>query len=210
MAQMESQLKELAAFVAPTMAVGLARSAPTEITLTGTVSCGHCQGIQPMHKGYTQYTWALNSVSQGDDIVLVGKDQVYKLQGVGGSPWDPEWDQIVEKALPAEMLSALVPKDVLRFCPRFYGMQEADKRVFWAYFFQALAGAEAGLNPTTSVRHTEPGVTKRDEVRGTAARTEGLLQLAYADKSRYGCDFDWETDRKLKQKIRPNHSPAEK
>jgi hypothetical protein len=81
MAQMQSQLKELAAFVAPTMAVRSARSAPTEITLTGAVSCGHCQGIQPMHKGYTQYTWALNSVSQGDDIVLVGKDQVYKLQG---------------------------------------------------------------------------------------------------------------------------------
>ena len=65
---------------------------------------------------------------------------------LGGSPWDPEWDQIVEKALPAEMLSAQVPKDVLRFCPRFYAMDEADKRVFWAYFFQALAGAEAGLN----------------------------------------------------------------
>jgi hypothetical protein len=81
MAHMESQLKELAAFVAPTMAVRSARSAPTEVTLTGTVSCGHCQGIQPMHKGYTQYTWALNSVSQGDDIVLVSRDQVYKLQG---------------------------------------------------------------------------------------------------------------------------------
>ena len=119
---------------------------------------------------------------------------------LGGSPWDPEWDQIVEKALPAEMLSAQVPKDVLRFCPRFYEMDEADKRVFWAYFFQALAGAEAGLNPTTSVQHTEPDVTKRDEVRGTAVRTEGLLQLAYADKSRYGCEFDWETDRKLKAK----------
>ena len=26
-------------------------------------------------------TWALNSVSQGDDIVLVSRDQVYKLQG---------------------------------------------------------------------------------------------------------------------------------
>jgi hypothetical protein len=119
---------------------------------------------------------------------------------LGGSPWDPEWDQIIEKALPAEMLSVQVPKDVLRFCPRFYEMEEADKRVFWAYFFQALAGAEAGLNPTTSVRHTEPDVTKRDEVRGTAVRTEGLLQLAYADKSRYGCDFDWETDRMLKAK----------
>jgi len=83
MAQMESQLKDLAAFVAPPTAVAArsARSAPTEVTLTGTVSCGHCQGIQPLHKGYTQFSWALNSVSQGDDIVLVGHDQVYKLQG---------------------------------------------------------------------------------------------------------------------------------
>ena len=83
MAQMESQLKDLAALVAPPTAVAIrsARSAPTDVILTGTVSCGHCQGIQPMHKGYTQFSWALNSVNQGDDIVLVGQDQVYKLQG---------------------------------------------------------------------------------------------------------------------------------
>jgi hypothetical protein len=81
MAQMESQLKELAAFVTPSVTSRSARQASTEVTLTGTVSCSHCQGIQPLHKGYTQYTWALNSVSQGDDIVLVSNDQVYKLQG---------------------------------------------------------------------------------------------------------------------------------
>jgi hypothetical protein len=83
MAQMESQLKDLAAFVATpgTFAVRSSRPAPAEVTLSGTVSCGHCQGIQPMHKGYTQFTWALNSVSQGDDIVLVSQNQVYKLQG---------------------------------------------------------------------------------------------------------------------------------
>jgi len=34
-------------------------------------------------------------------------------------------------------------------------MNDPDKRAFWAYFFQALAGAEAGLNPRTRVRHTE-------------------------------------------------------
>jgi hypothetical protein len=65
MAQMESQLKDLAAFVAQPSAVAVpARSAPAEVALTGTVSCGHCQGIQPMRKGYTQFSWALNSVSQ--------------------------------------------------------------------------------------------------------------------------------------------------
>jgi hypothetical protein len=57
--------------------------------------------------------------------------------------------------------------------------------------FQALAGAEAGLNPNTSVRHTEPEV-------GLAKRSEGLLQLAYADQKRYGCDFNWQVDRALK------------
>ncbi len=55
--------------------------APTEATLTGKVSCGHCEGIQPTHKGYTQFSWALYSVSQGDDIVLVARDKTYKLQG---------------------------------------------------------------------------------------------------------------------------------
>jgi hypothetical protein len=119
---------------------------------------------------------------------------------LGGTAWNPQWDQIVENALPPEMLSSRVPRGVRRFCPRFYEMCEADKRTFWAYFFQALAGAEAGLNPNTSVRHTEPDVTKRDEVRGTAIRTEGLLQLAYADQRRYGCDFNWQTDRALKAK----------
>ena len=58
---------------------------------------------------------------------------------MGGSTWQPEWDKIVEIALPPEMLSRQVPHDVRRFCPRFYDMAEADKRAFWAYFFQALA-----------------------------------------------------------------------
>src|ERR1700687_6477108 len=70
-------------------------------------------------------------------------------------------------------------------------MDAANKRIFWAYFFQALAGAEAGLNPKTSVRHTEPDV-------GLAKRSEGLLQLAYAEQKRYCCDFNWQVDRALK------------
>ena len=59
---------------------------------------------------------------------------------LGGMPWNPQWDEIIEKTLPPEMVSLQVPRDVLRFCPRFYEMGETDKRTFWAYFFQALAG----------------------------------------------------------------------
>jgi hypothetical protein len=51
------------------------------VTVIGKVSCGHCQGIQPLHKGYTRWTWALHSVSEGDDVVFVTGDNVYKLQG---------------------------------------------------------------------------------------------------------------------------------
>jgi hypothetical protein len=81
--QLESQLNYLAALVTqPTTAVVRpALPAPTEATLTGRVSCGHCEGIQPMHKGYTQFSWALYSVGQGDEIVLVAADKTYKLRG---------------------------------------------------------------------------------------------------------------------------------
>jgi hypothetical protein len=116
---------------------------------------------------------------------------------LGGTEWDPQWDRIVEQALPPAMLSRQVPRDVRRFCPRFYQMSVLDKRSFWAYFFQALAGAEAGLDPTTRVRHTEPEVAVKDGVTGRLVRSEGLLQLTYEDQERYGCDFNWEHDRLL-------------
>jgi hypothetical protein len=76
-------------------------------------------------------------------------------------------------------------------------MTDIEKRAFWAYFFQALAGAEAGLNPRTRVHHPDPEVAKTDKVTGVAVRSEGLLQLSYGDGKLYGCDFDWEADRKL-------------
>src|ERR1700733_1641790 len=118
-----------------------------------------------------------------------------KKAELGGTPWDPQGDAIVEQAVPPEMLSTRAPRGVVRFCPRFNAMAETDKRAFWAYFFQALAGAEAGLNPTSSVRQVPPDVAAQNSVPKDDVRTEGLLQLAYADAKRYGCDFDWEADR---------------
>jgi hypothetical protein len=120
-----------------------------------------------------------------------------KKEELGGQTWDPQWDVIVEQALSPEMLSARAARDARPFCPRFAVMSEGDKRAFWAYFFQALAGAEAGLKPTTTVRHTEPEVAKKDTVTGRMVRSEGLLQLTYMDSTRYGCDFDWEKDKTL-------------
>jgi hypothetical protein len=121
-----------------------------------------------------------------------------KKADLGTQTWNSQWDRIVEEALPPEMLSARVARDVRPFCPRFNAMSEGNKRTFWAYFFQALAGAEAGLVPTADVRHTQ--VPKIDTVSKRMVRSEGLLQLTYMDAERYGCDFDWDKDKQLAEK----------
>jgi len=117
--------------------------------------------------------------------------------------WNPEWDKIIEMALPADLLSPKREREIKSLCPGFKRISETDRRAFWAYFFQALAGAEAGLKPTANVKRTDPEVAIVDPVTHRVARQEGLLQLQYADSQRYGCDFDWDTDKEL-----PEHDPA--
>jgi hypothetical protein len=123
-----------------------------------------------------------------------------KKEELGKPAWDPQWDAIIETALPPEMLSSRMERAVRPFCPRFNRMSETDRRAYWAYFFQALAGAEAGLEPATDVRHSEPEVAVKDAVTKRRVRSEGLLQLTYMDAERYGCDFDWDNDKKLPEK----------
>jgi hypothetical protein len=117
--------------------------------------------------------------------------------------WDPNWDVIVEENLPSELLTSRLKRAVQPFCPRFESLNEADKRSYWAYFFQALAGAEAGMKPTSDVRHTEPEVAVIDPITHRITRQEGLLQLTYQDSDRYGCDFDWDNDKELQE-----HDPS--
>ena len=123
-----------------------------------------------------------------------------KKDELGQESWDPQWDEVVERALSPEMLSNGVAREVRSYCPRFAALSDAEKRAFWAYTFQALAGAEAGLKPTTNVRHTEPEVAVEDTVSKRTVRQEGLLQLTYMDATRYGCDFDWQHDKTLPEK----------
>jgi hypothetical protein len=122
---------------------------------------------------------------------------VAKAQLGDDNTWDPEWDTMIEKALPADLLSPRREHEVKPLCPGFKRMNETDRRAFWAYFFQALAGAEAGLEATADVRHTQPEVAVIDPVTHRVVRQEGLLQLAYVDSQRYGCDFDWDKDKEL-------------
>jgi hypothetical protein len=127
-----------------------------------------------------------------------------ELGDPAGSPktWDPSWDAFIERSLPAELLSGQAARAVRPYCPRFAELSDTDKRAFWAYTFQALAGAEAGLNPTADVHHTAAPVNRRDPVTDRLSRQEGLLQLKYQDAERYHCPFDYEADRRL-----PEHDP---
>ncbi len=123
-----------------------------------------------------------------------------KKEELGGKTWDPQWDAVVEQALPPDMLSADAARAVHGYCPHFATESEADKRAFWAYTFQALAGAEAGLDPSVDVHHTQAVLLKTDTVTKRPIHQEGLLQLTYQDNERYGCNFDWEHDRTLREK----------
>jgi hypothetical protein len=126
-----------------------------------------------------------------------------KKHELGGTTWNPEWDALIERSLPPALLSRRAAHAVKGYCPDFAAESPVNKRAFWAYFFQALAAAETGLNPTADVHHTQTAVDITDPVTRKPTRQEGLLQLTYQDGRRYGCDFDWRRDRRL-----PGKDPA--
>ena len=158
---------------------------------------------------------ALRSVREPSEAAAAGPPPAPELKPAPSTPlaeqkadlgddetWRPEWDATIEKALPADLLEPKMGRKVQQFCPRFRSMSEPDRRAFWAYFFQALSGAEAGLKPTSDVRHIEPQVAVTDQVTHRMVRSEGLLQLTYEDSKRYSCSFDWDADKHL-----PEHDP---
>ncbi|MGI8770349.1 MAG: hypothetical protein ACR2JE_02825 [Acidobacteriaceae bacterium] len=159
------------------------------------LALGGCTQHQPEHKSEAPKPQPI-AVKQAPPTPVETK----RVELGNGPGWDPGWDTFIERSLPAAMLSSRVPRDVRRFCPRFFEMSATDKRAYWAYFFQALAAAEAGLDPKTNVRHTEPQVAVVDPVTDRMTRSEGLLQLSYYDQKRYGCNFNWKADRRLPEK----------
>ena len=69
------------AFLSPSTVQAVSQEYSNNVTLTGTVTCLRCLGYPEIHKGYTRWTWALHSVGEGDDIVLIVGNNIYKLQG---------------------------------------------------------------------------------------------------------------------------------
>ncbi len=159
-----------------------------------------CGGSLPQQVADPGPVSQVNSQSSADDLKPVPPTPIaIKKTELGEPTWDPAWNEIIEKSLPSNLLSGRRAKEVGPLCPRFRHLSKPERRAFWAYFFQALAGAEAGLKPTADVHHTDPEVDVTDTVTHRPVRQEGLLQLTYMDSSRYGCDFDWSKDRYLSE-----------
>jgi hypothetical protein len=67
--------------VSPLLSAPAVAAPVSNVMLTGLVTCSRCSANQMPRKGYTQFSWAVQSVSQGDDILIVAGNVTYKLQG---------------------------------------------------------------------------------------------------------------------------------
>jgi hypothetical protein len=75
-------IASVTAFLSLLSVEAVSEATTNNVTFIGTVSCSRCQGYPPVHKGYTRWTWAVHSViGEGDEIVLVVGNNLYKLQG---------------------------------------------------------------------------------------------------------------------------------
>ena len=75
-------IASVTAFLSLLSVEAVSEATTNNVTFIGTVSCSRCQGYPPVHKGHTRWTWAVHSVvGEGDEIVLVVGNNLYKLQG---------------------------------------------------------------------------------------------------------------------------------
>ena len=127
-------------------------------------------------------------------------------RGVGPGLVDPQWDEIVERALPPEMLSAKAARSVRSFCPRFSSLSEADKRALLGIHLSGVSwgGSRSEAHHRCPSHRTRSGGQRYGDQ--TNGAQEGLLQLTYMDAKRYGCEFNWQHDKTLPERIRTRQS----
>jgi hypothetical protein len=89
-------------------------------------------------------------------------------------PEAAEWTRTTLAAIAAEdvRLADNVPDDIAQWCPAYEKAGIAQRRVFWAGLFSALAKHESTWNPAAS---------------GGGGRWIGLLQIAPATARQYDC-----------------------
>jgi hypothetical protein len=84
-------------------------------------------------------------------------------------------------------------QDMTKFCPNYQNINRIQKISFWVTLMSALSDATSVFNKTLRV---DAGA--KDSVTGQEKFWEGLLQVAYQDKTDHGCaELNWTTDKKL-------------
>jgi hypothetical protein len=99
---------------------------------------------------------------------------------------DGKWTLAAEKAVIATNLVKLSPKDILTFCPAYFGL-DADKRVhFWVGLLSAMAKPESGFKPET--KYSEPDIV---DAKNQNVVSRGLLQVSMesANQKVYSCNI---------------------
>lgn len=96
--------------------------------------------------------------------------------------WEPAWTEHVAKAIAAHSPELLSPgakpaRDVAAFCPGFGKADKAERALFWAAVFEAIARYESNFDPAARMQESWA-----DPETGDPQYSEGLLQLSYSDR----------------------------
>ncbi|WP_413288111.1 hypothetical protein [Bdellovibrio sp. HCB337] len=110
-----------------------------------------------------------------------------------GKDWTSHVYDIINKETPDLVQGA---EDITAFCPRYFQLTTDERINFWGVLISGIVKYESNFDPTNRMHETTMGT---DPVTGRPVYSEGLMQLSYQDIRPYPfCEFDWDTDRKLK------------
>ncbi len=100
-------------------------------------------------------------------------------------PWGhPEWTVHLLGELNASQLPDLMPKDLIKLCPKYDKLSRPERRDVWAHLVVAMAKRESGWKPENKYQESFKG---RD---GKYIVSRGLLQISQSSANSYGCGIE--------------------
>ena len=113
------------------------------------------------------------------------------------SGWLNQYTQHIEMKVFTDhsTLLNLDPSRMKTVCPRWDQLSLSERKSFWSTLLWSVSDPESNYQRTLIYRETALSI---DKVTGQQVRSEGLLQLSYADVVNYhypGSDISWEKDR---------------
>lgn len=101
------------------------------------------------------------------------------------------WTELAETAVQETTLTAMIPEDADKFCPRYDSLVQSDRIQFWVGLLSAMAEHESDFDPM--IQYTESLI---QDSNGHDVVSRGLLQLSLesARQTRYGCTIERDED----------------